>query len=157
MVYQIRDITIIVDYGHNGPAFQRIAEFARTLRPRRLTGVIGVPGDRRNDQIIQAGEVAGAKFDEVYIREDKDLRGRAPGETAKLLYTGVRRAGLHPGKVHIIPDIIDAFKESLQEAKPGDVVVVFYEELEPVLDYLRSVERRDKKYAVKTALGRSNG
>ncbi len=157
MIYQLREITVIVDYGHNGPAFQRVAEFARTLGPRCLTGVIGVPGDRRKDLIIQAGEVAGAKFDEVYIREDKDLRGRTPGETAKLLYTGVRRAGLPPEKVHIIPDIIDALKESLQEAKPGDVVVVFYEELEPVLEFLRTVEQRDKKYAVKAALGRSNG
>ena len=157
MIYQLRDITVIVDYGHNGPAFRRVAEFARTLRPRCLTAVIGVPGDRRDDQIIQAGEVAGAKFDEIYIREDKDLRGRAAGETAKLLYTGVHRAGLHPEKVHIIPDVIDALKEALQEAKPADVIVVFYEELQPVLDYLRSVERQDKKYAVKAALGRSNG
>ena len=101
--------------------------------------------------------MAGAKFDEIYIREDKDLRGRAAGETAKLLYTGVHRAGLHPEKVHIIPDVIDALKEALQEAKPADVIVVFYEELQPVLDYLRSVERQDKKYAVKAALGRSNG
>jgi len=48
-------------------------------------------------------------------------------------------------------------KASLQEAKPGDVVVVFYEELEPVLEFLRTEERRDKKYAVKAALVRSNG
>lgn len=157
MIYQLRDITVIVDYGHNGPAFRRVAEFARTLGPRRLLAVIGVPGDRRDDLIIQAGEVAGARFDQVYIREDKDLRGRAPGETAKLLYTGVRRAGMSPGKAQIIPDIIDALKASLQEAKSGDVVVVFYEELEPVLAFLRTMERRDKKYAAKAALVKSNG
>ncbi len=149
MMHQVGNTIVIVDYGHNAPAFQKIAEFARTLRPRCLTGIIGVPGDRRNDQIIHAGEAAGVKFDELYIREDKDLRGRAPLETAKLLHTGARRAGLSPAKLHIIPDVVDALKESLKQAKPGDIVVVFYEDLQPVMDYLRTIEQEEKKGAAK--------
>lgn len=136
MLSQLGKITVIVDYGHNAPAFRRIAEFARTLRPRRLIGIVGVPGDRRDDQIIQAGEVAGADFDKLYIREDRDLRGRAPGETAELLYKGARLGGLSAGALQIIPDIFSALEEALRQGEPGDVVVVFYEELEPVLKFL---------------------
>jgi cyanophycin synthetase len=85
MIHRVGRVTVIVDYGHNAPAFRRISEFVRTLKPRRLIGVVGVPGDRRDDQIIDAGEVAGKGFDELYIREDRDLRGRQPGETSGLL------------------------------------------------------------------------
>lgn len=136
MLYHVGKITVIVDYGHNAPAFRRIAEFARTLQPRHLIGIVGVPGDRRDDQIIQAGEVAGIDFDKLYIREDRDLRGRAPGETARLLYEGACRGGLSAGALQIIPDISSALGEALRHAEPGDVVVVFYEELEPVLKFL---------------------
>jgi cyanophycin synthetase len=114
-----------------------------------LIGIIGVPGDRRDDQIIHSGQVAATGFDELYIREDHDLRGRDPEETAKLLYTGARRAGMPASNLHVIPEILCALDESLRRAKPGDVVVVFYEEIRPVLDYLRNQERIEKNAAVK--------
>lgn len=145
MIQEVGGVTVIVDYGHNAPAFQKIAEFARTLERGRLMGVIGVPGDRRSDQIIHAGEVAAAGFEELYIREDEDLRGRKQGETAKLLYTGARRAGMPAENLHLIPDTVMAIEESLRQAKPGDVVVVFYEELDPVLECLHTLEQKAKK------------
>jgi cyanophycin synthetase len=148
-IQELRGVTVIVDYGHNAPAFQKIAEFARTLSKGRLIGIIGVPGDRRDDQIIHSGQVAATGFDELYIREDHDLRGRDPEETAKLLYTGARRAGMPASNLHVIPEILCALDESLRRAKPGDVVVVFYEEIRPVLDYLRNQERIEKNAAVK--------
>ena len=154
MIRRVGRVTVIVDYGHNAPAFQRISEFARTLHPRRLIGIIAVPGDRRDDQIIHAGEVAGAGFDELYIREDRDLRGRSPGKTSKLLYTGARRAGLSSAELHIIPGTEEALKEALEQAKTGDVVVVFYEELEPVLEYLGSAEQTQEKESTQQAAQR---
>jgi cyanophycin synthetase len=133
-------VTVIVDYGHNAPAFRRIAEFARSLKPRRLLSVAGIPGDRGDDQIEAAGETVGAAFDELFIKEDRDLRGRAPGETAGLLYNGARRAGLPPVCLHLIPDEAEAVREALHRAQPGDVLVIFYEDLEGVLAVLEAVE-----------------
>lgn len=145
MIQEVGRVTVIVDYGHNAPAFQKIAEFARTLTRGRLIGIIGVPGDRRDDQIINAGEVAASGFDELYIREDHDLRGRAPEETAQLLYTGARRVGMHPANLHVIPEILVALEESLRQAKSGDVVVVFYEELSPVLECLQALKQKQEE------------
>lgn len=140
-VCRVGKVTVIVDYGHNAPAFRRVAEFARSLRPRRLLGVIGVPGDRGDEQIIAAGEVAGAGFDELFIKEDRDLRGRAPGETARLLYSGARRAGRPPALLHVIHDELAAAGEALKRASSGDVVVIFYEELEPIMGLLAEAEK----------------
>ena len=53
-------------------------------RPRagrgRAIGVIGIPGDRRDDDQREYGAIAATAFDEIIVREDKNLRGRAPGE-----------------------------------------------------------------------------
>jgi cyanophycin synthetase len=45
--------------------------------------------------------------------------------------------------LHVIPDATDALREALRRAEPGDVVVVFYEELEPVLKTLRSAKGQE--------------
>ncbi len=140
-IWHLGRITVIVDYGHNAPAFRRVAEFARTLRPRRLLGVIGVPGDRGDEQIIAAGEAAASGFDELFIKEDSDLRGRAPGEVARLLCKGARRAGMPAPLLHVITEEVAAVKEALRRACHGDVVVVFYERLEPVMELLAAAEK----------------
>lgn len=156
IIRRVGKVTVIVDFGHNAPAFRRISEFARALKPRRLLGVIGVPGDRCDEQIVAAGEAAGAGFDEVFLKEDRDLRGRAPGETARLLYVGARRAGLPASFLHIVPEETAAVRRALGRACPGDVVVVFYEELEPVLRVLEEAEdairkaEREKKVVIQS-------
>ena len=147
MVRRLGRVTVIVDYGHNAPAFRRIAEFARRLKPHRLLGVVGVPGDRGDDQIEAAGEAVGATFDELFIKEDRDLRGRAPGETAGLLYRGARQAGLPQFSLNLIPDEAEAARSALRRAQSGDVLVIFYEDLEGVLAVLDLVENGQKPAA----------
>ena len=54
----------------------------RAQRTGRAIGVIGIPGDRRDEDQREYGAIAAGAFDEIIVREDKNLRGRAPGETA---------------------------------------------------------------------------
>ena len=61
--------------------------------PGRAIGVIGIPGDRRDEDQREYGAIAAGAFDEIIVREDKNLRGRAPGETA-----AERPRGRAPGK-----------------------------------------------------------
>ncbi len=136
MLRRLGRVTVIVDYGHNAPAFRRIVEFARCLKPRRLLGVAGVPGDRGDAQIVAAGEELGAAFHELFIKEDRDLRGRTPGETAGLLQSGARQAGLPPSFLHVVLSETEAAREALRLARPGDVVVIFYEDLDGVMGVL---------------------
>lgn len=141
-LFRLGRVTVVVDYGHNAPAFKMVARYARSLHPRRLIGVVGVPGDRGDHQIEAAGEVAGLCFDELYIKEDRDLRGRAPGETAGLLYRGACRTGKPPALLHTISDEVEALKAAVAQASAGDVVVVFYEKLEEIMAFLESEAAR---------------
>ena len=62
----------------------------------RLVTVLGVAGDRLDEQIREMGHLAGHGSDDVVIaQKEKYLRGRSPAEMAGLLRDGVGgRAGV---------------------------------------------------------------
>ena len=125
-----------MDYGHNPKAFEVTARLARQQTTGRIIGVIGVPGDRNDDIILEAGEKAGCYFDLIFIREDRDLRGRPPGETAELLRKGClqTRKGSPPPRIVLKDE--EALQEALAAAAEGDMIVIFYEEFPPLLEAL---------------------
>ena len=50
-------------------------------------GIVAGVGDRRDEDIISLGEESAKIFDEIIIRQDKNLRGRTEEEMICLLYT----------------------------------------------------------------------
>jgi len=130
---KVGDFRVCVDYGHNPAGYQALLNTVKRLGASRLVGVIAAPGDRRDDVIRNVGRVAGYGFDYLFIKEDGDLRGRAPGETAELLRRGALDAGIAPDRITIILDEADAVLAALEAARPGDLVVVFYEKYEKVM------------------------
>jgi len=135
-LYEIRGGYALLDYGHNPDAFSAVCQMVAKWRGRRVTGVIGVPGDRDDMFVEQAGRVAAQGFERIIIREDRDLRGRRSGEIAALL----RRAALTeaPGlDCRIVLDESAAMRIAIEEIEPGDVVVIFYDKLDPALSLLK--------------------
>jgi cyanophycin synthetase len=71
--------------------------------------------------------VAARYFDDIIIREDRNLRGRKPGETASFVMEGVRdamRAGHRVGNVEILLEEMEATRRALDRSRPGDLVVL---------------------------------
>lgn len=129
---RVADRQVLLDYGHNAPAVAAVAEAARSLSRGRVLGVICSPGDRRDQDIRALGEVAGRAFDQVWIKEDRDLRGRPAGQAAALIFQGVRLAGLPESATEVRLDEADAVHAALQAARPADLVVILYESLSAV-------------------------
>ncbi|MFW6035386.1 MAG: cyanophycin synthetase [Halothermotrichaceae bacterium] len=125
-VFTTVGLAVILDYGHNPAGFEEVFKFMQKLEGRRLVGIIGVPGDRKDELIIKSGETAGKYLDRIYIKEDSNLRGRLPGETAKLLKQGVKRTDFQ-GQIIYRSSEVDALELALKDAKSGDIIVCFYE------------------------------
>ena len=86
---------------------------ASAPRTSRAIGVIGIPGDRRDEDQREYGALAARSFDEIIVREDKNLRGRKPGETAEHVLEGIREAqadGARAQKAEAILDELEAAK-----------------------------------------------
>ncbi len=135
---EIGDFRVCVDYGHNPAGYQALLNTAKRLGASRLVGVIAAPGDRRDDVIRNVGRVAGCGFEYLFIKEDTDLRGRQPGETAELLRRGALEAGIPAERITTIFAEDAAVQAALSAAMPGDLIVVFYEKYDKVLTVIEA-------------------
>jgi cyanophycin synthetase len=123
---------VIVDYAHNAVAVQGLIELMRRLPARRRLAVIGVPGDRRNQDILDVGRLA-ARFDHVIVKEDADPRGREPGDVARLLRAGLEECGLPGTAIEVVPDESEAIRHALALARDGDLLAILVSKIAPAL------------------------
>lgn len=123
---------VIMDYAHNAAGLLALRELLVKLRPMygRQIGMVTVPGDRRDEDIREMGEVAAMTFDEVVFREDPSRRGRAEGEIITLLVEGARRAGIDERRIHRVADELAAATACMAMARPGDLVILTPTEVE---------------------------
>lgn len=135
--FNMGNFQVLLDYGHNIKAYKSVIQFIRNMDVSRLVGVIGVPGDRLNKSIYEIGKISGQAFSKLYIKEDKDLRGRNSGEIANLLYQGALKGGARPTDIKIILSENQALKAAIQNALPGDLIVIFYESFESVYNIVK--------------------
>jgi cyanophycin synthetase len=84
----------------------------------------------------ESARVVADGFDRVVLHEDVDLRGRASGEVPALVRDEIARAASDVECV-TVTRVDEAVAAALARAEPGDVVLVLYEKVEPVLDLLR--------------------
>lgn len=149
-IFKLGDISVILDYGHNVEGYKAVLEGVSSLKPKRLVGIIGVPGDRKDSNIIEVGKVAGSFFNYIYIKEDLDKRGRAPFEVAKLLEEGVNISKNKKLKYEIVLDEKDALNIAIENSSPGDVIIIFFEKYEPLLELIKEKQKSnsDKKIAI---------
>ncbi|MFZ5436382.1 MAG: cyanophycin synthetase [Bacillota bacterium] len=136
-LHAVSNFRVLVDYGHNPAALDSVLSTARQMTPSKLIGVVTTPGDRRDADIKAVGAVAAKYCDIIILKEDKDLRGRQPGEIARLMAEGVETAKFPAERVHIVLKEREAMLKGLQMAKKGDLVVVFYEKYQVVMDAIR--------------------
>jgi cyanophycin synthetase len=138
-LYEAAGGYVLVDYGHNPDAFEAVCRMTSKWSGRRVTGIIGVPGDRDDAVIATAGRSAARGFHRLFIKEDRDLRGRRVGEVAEILCRAAREE-VPSREYRIIYDEAEALREALREMSPGEMVVIFYEKLEPILGVLHEFE-----------------
>jgi cyanophycin synthetase len=130
-LYRLNGGHVMVDYGHNSDAFEAICRMASNWKDRRVTGVIGVPGDRDDTVITHAAQVAAKGFNKVIVREDQDLRGREPGAVATMLCDTVREVS--PAiDCEVVLDESEAVRQAISHMEKGEVIVVFYEKLQRI-------------------------
>jgi cyanophycin synthetase len=130
---EVGGVRVVIDYCHNVDGMRALADFVNRMmlengvRGGRAIGVIGVPGDRRDEDMREYGALAATAFDELIVREDRNLRGRATAETAAHVLDGIRRARDDGGRTTRADKILDeltAVRAALRRAGPGDLLVM---------------------------------
>jgi cyanophycin synthetase len=137
-VYRGLPFNVVLDYGHNAAGFERVVEAVDGLQTtgRRIV-VVGLAGDRRDDDVRAAARVLAPAFDHFVCRGESDLRGRAPGELPRVMARSLVEAGVAPHDVIQVDDELEATRVALHVAVPGDLVIVFGVQLENTWGLIR--------------------
>lgn len=147
-------ISVVIDYGHNENAVESTLTLARGLcKGGRVISVICSPGDRR-DECIRAVGKAAARSDLVIVKEDVDLRGRRPGEVARLLVDGLKEGGFSSDRIMMELDEAKAIDLAVRLAAPGDILVVYYEKYERAMVAINDALKRAHYILVKNVPGK---
>ncbi|GIM29651.1 cyanophycin synthetase [Clostridium polyendosporum] len=135
--YDINGIKVILDYGHNIDGYKSVLEALKDIPHKNLIGIIGVPGDRSDSSIERIGSICGEAFDYIYIKEDIDSRGRKSGEVAQIILKGINKTVNMKRGVYLVLDELQALKTALTRAKTGDVIIVFFEQFQNLVEYIK--------------------
>jgi cyanophycin synthetase len=152
-LYSYKNTAVMLDYGHNTAGIATVLDVCKKLERRRLVGIIGMPGDRENTAVAEVGRLCAGAFDRILVKEDDEKRGRRDGEVAGLLYRAAIGAGFPANRISVIPDELEALRQALMESEDGDLIVVFYEKLGCLQDFLESAGAARNRY--KTPAGRT--
>ncbi|GAB3236169.1 cyanophycin synthetase [Hymenobacter seoulensis] len=138
-VYKFPDFEVIVDYAHNTHGIEKFGEFLEATQATRKVGVISGLGDRRDEDTIGFSRIAGRIFDEIVLRQDRDLRGKTAEELKEIMTRGLR---LDAPEVPItyIENEMEAIDHVLHTAVPGSVIVLFTENIKGTIQKLDEFE-----------------
>jgi cyanophycin synthetase len=131
----------LVDYAHNPAGYQAVGDFVRNWEGERV-GVIGGPGDRRDEDLILLGQLSAQIFDYIIVKEDDDKRGRAEGEVAGLIIKGINQENPQ-AHYETILDETKALNFGLDKVKNGGLVVIFPESVTRAISI---IEDRQSNY-----------
>lgn len=144
-IFEVGNLKVILDYGHNIDGYEKVIKALKKMKFNKVTGIIGVPGDRENKTMIEIGKISGKFFDSIKIKEDKDLRGRERGEVANIINDGVLSSKKEETKVEIILKEEEALKKALEEGEEGEGIIVFFEDYDSLYKIIDDFKKRVQK------------
>lgn len=112
---------VIVDYAHTDDALRNLISTARELSAnKRIITLFGAGGDRDRTKRPLMGDAAGSLSDMVILTSDNP-RSEDPLRIINDVLVGLQKTGT---KYQVEPDREKAIEIAVNEAKPGDVVLL---------------------------------
>lgn len=112
--------SVMLDYAHNGMSLKSLLTTLREYQPKRLICMFGCGGNRSKDRRYEMGEISSRMADLTVVTSDNP-RYEKPEDIIADIITGVRKAD---GRYVTIADRREAIRYVLQNAEPGDCIVI---------------------------------
>lgn len=144
-LFQFKHFSFLVDYAHNPAGMQLLCDFVAKLDGSPKIGIISGTGDRRDDDIREIGRIASKYFDEIIIRQDKNLRGRTAEEIVQLLVEGLNEDKERKLPITIIYNEREAIMHAYNTVKPGSLVTIMCDVVAEALDLIKSLKEQEDK------------
>ena len=120
MVYQSEDLSVCVDYAHNGLSTRNLLKALRSYKPKRIVCVFGCGGDRDKARRPEMGEASGRLADLSIITTEHN-RFEEFQDILNGIMEGMNRT---EGKYEIIEDRKEAIHHAIVDSQPGDLITI---------------------------------
>ena len=115
-----KDYTILIDYSHKPDALENVLRTLRPVTKGRLITLFGCGGDRDRQKRPIMGKVA-AEFSDFVIVTSDNPRTEDPDAIIAEIVEGLKDAST---PYHVLTDRIDAIHYAIDNASPGDVILL---------------------------------
>jgi cyanophycin synthetase len=149
-LFQFKNYQVMVDYAHNSAGFAAISKFLEKIEAKPKIGIIAGVGDRRDEDIVALGKVAGGMFDEIIIRQDKNLRGRSEQEIIDLMMKGIHE--IDPNKkTTVIATEREAIDFAINNAVKGSFITICSDVVPDALQQIMRYKEEEDRFELKPA------
>lgn len=140
-IFRFKHFEVMVDYAHNTAGFQAIGDMLSKVEAKHV-GIIAGVGDRRDEDTIALGAQAAKMFDEIIIRQDKNLRGRTEDEIIALITTGIKQVDPNK-KITLFKKERDAIDFAIKNARKGTFLTICSDVVPDALDQIMKLKEQE--------------
>jgi cyanophycin synthetase len=142
--FHFKNITFLADFAHNPHGLKLLCDFVSKLDYKTKVGVISGTGDRRDEDIMELGEISAQYFDQIIIRCDKNLRGRTADEIIGLLKAGIEKINPNIPTLTIANEN-EALEYIYANQIPGALYTVMCDVVAGALDKIKALKAREEE------------
>ncbi|MDP5082304.1 MAG: cyanophycin synthetase, partial [Winogradskyella sp.] len=143
-LFEFKEFSILLDYAHNAAGMRALQKFVEELDATVKVGIIAGIGDRRLEDNNEMGFIAAEMFDEIIIRQDKQLRGKTEEELIKMLNDGIKMKDPNK-KTTIIPSESEAIKFAVKNAVKGSLIILCSDVIPEALDLVKELKEKESR------------
>lgn len=148
-MFQFKNFNVMLDYAHNAHGMRAIGSFVDKWDASKKIGIIAGVGDRRDEDTIELAEEAAKVFDEIIIRQDKNLRGRPVEEIINLLKTGIQN--INPKmSVTVINKESEAIDYAIKNAIKDSFITVISDVVPDALEQVKRLKEEEEETEFKS-------
>ncbi|MBS3914577.1 MAG: cyanophycin synthetase [Bacteroidetes bacterium] len=143
-MFQFKNYTVMLDYAHNAHGMHAIGKLVSKIDAGKKVGIIAGVGDRRDEDTIELAEEAAKVFDEIIIRQDKNLRGKTDREIIDLLTIGIKN--IKPDCViHVIPKESEAIDFAIKHAEKDSFITIISDVVPDALEQVKKLREDEEE------------
>ena len=139
-LFQFKHFKFLVDFAHNPAGLNLLCSFVNQLDSTYKVGIISGTGDRRDDDIREIGRISAKNFDEIVIRQDRNLRGRTADEIINLLVEGINESKSKDIPLTIIHDENEAILHAYKNVRPGAIITIMCDVIPDTIDFIKKLK-----------------
>ena len=148
--FSTKSIKELIDFAHNPSGYRGIEDYLESVTATKKIGIIAGVGDRRDEDIILLGTLAAKMFDEIIIRQDRNLRGRSEQEIIDLMLKGIY--SVDPKKKYIvIPSEPEAIEYAFKNARKGSFITICSDVVPDALGQVMRYKEEEDRFTMSSA------